>query len=508
MKPTSLLSKSLVTLSSALLSFAPNQAQETAPIAPIIREWTNLDGRKLTAEYLGHKDTDVALKLKDGKIAFVPAIKLSTQDNLFLKEHHRIYLLPWAAWPAQSSQSIRSVEVKEEIAEGTTAIYTTKHFRFKCDVNLGSTLMKSLATVFELTYNLHEHSPLGILAEPDGKYFPALLMAKTADYNKQGGPVKSAGVYLSKEKIFLAPLELMGMESGSAGWRKTKGEYDPSTIIHELTHMLTHEILINLPIWINEGYAEYISNIPIKNAAFQTDKKSIREGIQDMFFDHHVKSISSRSKEKPKFTKADKMKFLASSSVQSTYRMKHLLQMTDEEWATGRVPTPPPTTVTTLPDGSTVTTTTGRGIIYTPTIMEPIRSDRLPRLYLTAHLMIYYFLEIEGKNGVVKIRKFLEKNRDKMKVYVKYREDFERYQTEWTAFQQLPGVVNVGDGRIEYPSNLTPPSPPDKPFEDPSELKLAGIGELLDGETPEVLGDKIEKALIKDLEINLRFVDQ
>jgi hypothetical protein len=479
------------------------RAQQSAAIAPIFREWTSLDGRKLTAEYLGHKGDEVALKLKDGKIALVPAIKLSTQDNLFLKEHHRIYLLPWTSWSSRSRQAMRTVDVREEVTEGTGAHYTTRHFRFYCDVNLGSTLMKDLATVFELTYNLHENSPLGILAQPDGKYFPARLIAKREDYIKQGGSVNSAGVYLSKEKIFLAPLELMGVESGSAGWRKTSGEYDPSTIVHELTHMLTHDILDNLPIWINEGYAEYICHIPIKSGAFQTDKKSIREAIQDMYFDYHVKATSNRSADRPKYSKADKMKYLASSGVPQLMKMEKLLQMTDEEWATGRVPIPI-TSVTRLPNGQIITTTQPPSSTAV-TMPLPNQLPRMTRLYHTAHLMMYYFVEIEGQKGVAKIRKFLEKNRDKMKVYDKYREDFDRYQVEWAAFQQLPGVVNVGDGRIEYPSNLSPPSPPSKPFNDPSELKLAGISELLDGESPQVLGEKIEKALIKDLEINLRF---
>jgi hypothetical protein len=481
MKPISHALPCLVAFAFTLLSFAPIHAQQADAIAPIVREWTSLDGRKITAEYLGHKDTDVALKLKDGKTAFVPAIKLSTQDNLFLKEHHRIYLLPWAAWPTKSRYAMRSVDVKEELSEGTKAIYTTKHFRFHCDVNLGSNLMKDLATVFELTYNLHENSPLGILAEPDDHYFPARLIAKREDYINQGGPKNSAGVYLSKEKIFLAPLELMGMESGTAGWRKTTGAYDPSTIVHELTHMLTHDILVNLPIWINEGYAEYICHIPIKNDAFQTDKKSMREAIQDMFFDYHVQATSSRSGEKPKFGKVDKMKYLASGSVPNLFKMEKILQMTDEEWATG-----------------------GRGNQFASLGQLP----RMTQLYHTAHLMMYYFLEIEGQNGVAKIRKFLEKNRNKMKVYNKYLEDFEQYQKEWAAFLQLPGVVNLGDGRIEYPSNLKPPTAPSQPFNDPSELRLAGVSELLDGESPKVLGEKIEKALIKDLEINFRFLTE
>jgi hypothetical protein len=120
-------------------------------------------------------------------------------------------------------------------------------------------------------------------------------------------------------------------------------------------------------------------------------------------------------------------------------------------------------------------------------------------------LIIYYFLEIEGERGVAKIRKFLEKNRAKMKIYEKYCEDFKQYQSEWAAFTKLPGVTSLDNGRIEYPSHLIPPTPPSQPFNDPSELKLTGLNELLDGESPEALGEKIEQALVKELGINFQF---
>ena len=69
----------------------------------------------------------------------------------------------------------------------------------------------------------------------------------------------------------------MGMREADAGWRKVTDDYDPSTIIHELTHMLTHDMLVNLPIWANEAYAEYISNIPIKDTAI-ADPSLTRRG--------------------------------------------------------------------------------------------------------------------------------------------------------------------------------------------------------------------------------------
>jgi DNA-dependent RNA polymerase auxiliary subunit epsilon len=468
------------------------------------REWTNMEGKKITAEYLGHREADVALKLSDGKIVFVPAIKLSTPDNAFLKENHKIYMPPWATWSEASRMPIRAINVSEELIKEGGAYYTTEHFRFHCDVNLGPTLMKDIATVFELTYHLHKNSPLGLLAAPDEKYFPARLLGKLTDYHQQGGPRNSAGVYMPKEKVFLAPLELMGMESGTAGWKKVRREYDPSTIVHELSHMLTHDILNNLPVWVNEGYAEYICHIPIKNDAFQTDKGPMREAIRDMFFDYHVKASTRNESKPPKFSNSDKSNYLASSNVPDLYKVSKVLTMTDEEWATGRPPAPKPQINNQSGNAG------GNGTIVPPTTMgfgfaPPGQLPRLARLYHTAHLIIFYYLEIEGEKGVTKIRKFLEKNRTQIKIYEKYREDFKTYEKEWAAFTALPDVKKVDGNRIEYPSHLTPPKAPDEPNIDQNFMNLHGLSELLDGESAEVVGDRIEKALIKELEINFDF---
>lgn len=63
---------------------------------------------------------------------------------------------------------------------------------------------------------------------------------------------------MGKDKVSLAPLDLMGVQPGPTGWRKgSQADYDPSTMVHELTHMLTHDMLDILPLWVNEGYAEY-----------------------------------------------------------------------------------------------------------------------------------------------------------------------------------------------------------------------------------------------------------
>ena len=252
-----------------MMNLAWSQQKPAADARWISREWTNLDGKKITAEFLGVQDSKVVLKLPNGKVSLIPILNLSTGDNSFIRTNGFDYFAPWQAWPLDAGITMNYAEIKEEPGDRGAFIYTTPHFRFHCDVNLGTSLMKDLGRIFELTFHLHSKSPFGILAKPEKDLFEAKLFGSLDAYKKAGGPIQSAGVYLPKDRVFLAPLELMGVRPGPTGWRKITDDYDPSTIVHELTHMLTHDMLDNLPTWANEGYAEYISSIPVEAKAFQ-----------------------------------------------------------------------------------------------------------------------------------------------------------------------------------------------------------------------------------------------
>ncbi len=445
------------------------------------RGWTNADGRKIEASYLGMKGDSAVLKLTNGTIAEVPAARLSADDQRFLKTNAFPYRAAWQAWDPRSRQPLRMPEVEEDVSgsETGTFAYTTSHFRFVSDVNLGKPLMKDLATVFELTYQLQSLSPLGTLAEPvDGKLFQAKFFGTLDAYKAAGGPVSTAGVYLLKEKVFLAPLDLMGVKKGSAGWRRDLATYDLTTIIHELTHMLTHGMLNNLPVWVNEGYAEYIARIPIVRGAFTTSADDIRNGVIDALISDVDRMAGVPKPRTGVLSKRDRIAFRKETVKIDLFHPARVLQMTDAKWAGPQ-----------------------------PGFTSGSRENRLPRLYRTAHLILYYFIQIEGESGVLKLRRFLEENQKRMSAYNQYLDDFNAYQIKMETFLKLPGVQQLDDGRIRFPSNLTPPTAPDAPFKDPDSLKLGGIDALLAGETAETLGARIEAALIKDLGLALKFVD-
>jgi hypothetical protein len=73
-----------------------SQQQVTANDASqATREWTNLDGKKIKAQFLGFQGSKVALKLQSGKISFVPSASLSAEDNAFLRDHRLEFRARW-----------------------------------------------------------------------------------------------------------------------------------------------------------------------------------------------------------------------------------------------------------------------------------------------------------------------------------------------------------------------------------------------------------------------------
>jgi hypothetical protein len=461
--------------------------------APRVRQWTSDDGKKITAEYLGVQDSNVVIKLPGGKISRIPLEKLARDDQAFVRNDALQYHAPWRAWPAESEVGIVNVMVSEEPGEDGTVVYTTPHFRFRSTVNLGAVLIKELARVFELTHYLHSKSPFGILAKPANGLFDARLFGTSAQYRQAGGLPGTAGIYLHKERIFLAPLDQMGLRpgGGTTGWRKS-AYYDPANMIHELTHMLTHDMLDNLPTWASEGYAEYISHIPLEKGAFKTGNDRIRQGIRERFIREYEQGLSARPARRGQLSPADGIKLLKSGNLPALYKVEKVLMMTDQEWATGMPPARPPQT---------------QGPLQASRNPPPASQDhaRMQRLYRTAHLILYYFIQIEGEKGVAKIRRFLDGNRQHFADYQQYLADYRNYLARIQAFMNLPGVSKLADGRVRYPANLRPPTEPQAPFTDPNMLKLGGIDALLDGESAAVVGARIETALIEDLGAKLIF---
>jgi hypothetical protein len=111
------------------------------------------------------------------------------------------------------------------------------------------------------------------------KRFPFLLFKNAADYYAAGAPPGSAGVYMYRG-IEGKLMAIAGEESGAFTWH---------TVQHEGFHQFAHAVIGGqLPVWVNEGLAEYFGEGLFTGDGFVTGvapprriariQKSINEG--------------------------------------------------------------------------------------------------------------------------------------------------------------------------------------------------------------------------------------
>ena len=122
------------------------------------RTWTNLQGKKLEAEFIRLDGQKAVLKRSGGQTVSIPLSQLSREDRDFIAEQEKggalpsntadNYHLPWPR-SVKCPDNFKVETIKEEPGE---YIYETPHFRFICDAKLGTGMIKRLGLLFEATH--------------------------------------------------------------------------------------------------------------------------------------------------------------------------------------------------------------------------------------------------------------------------------------------------------------------------------------------------------------------
>lgn len=131
------------------------------------RTWTNLQGKKLEAEFIRLDGQKAVLKRSGGQTVSIPLTQLSREDRDFIAEQEKggalpsntadNYHLPWPR-SVKCPDNFKVETIKEEPGE---YIYETPHFRFICDAKLGTGMIKRLGLLFEATHLANKTLPIG-----------------------------------------------------------------------------------------------------------------------------------------------------------------------------------------------------------------------------------------------------------------------------------------------------------------------------------------------------------
>jgi len=446
-----------------------------------VRNWTDTSGRTLQAALLGFDSGQVALQFPDGRITRLQAAQLSEADREFIARHIAEVFDPITGKEVPMSGAVKREEMSftagrswpSSLTATQSLLFTRKagydeamgcekhrSRRFEYLLHRGVAIGDDLARVFEGTYELLRSSPWGIQASPQDGFFRVEVFASTADYHAGGGPEGSSGVYLLEQRIFKLPLQSLGLML-PPGYRLTDPARAMATLIHEMTHMMMHDVLDLLPMWFTEGSAEYTACIPYVSGVFSPPK--VGEGVMRAL-NHPMNSG-----------------FGDQVVIAPLLPLAQLLEINMRQWheygITGAV-TPAPG----------------------PAVMPVGRADpvRMASLYNSSLLLTYYFMNLEGDRKGTRLLQFLEAVRKEQPRWNAWREELFRYLAARDEFMKKPGVVKQPDGTFTYPTYLNPPPQPVPPRPEYArgEVFKIHLPILLNGKTPQEMQEAALQAVV------------
>ena len=185
-------------------------------------------------------------------------------------------------WPRKVSVP-KDTELAPGPQGGPDFTYTSNHFLYVSPVKLDAAAQKTVARLCECAYAANkaigEEIPVPrATADRGDKKFMVQLQPTMEAYFAAGGPRNSAGVFLgafrrpanvapgtpqiTKEEHIAMDKVMIPFPSLGIGANGSVVSEDINT--HALVHELTHQqfLLNNLPIWANEGWAEYVGYVP------------------------------------------------------------------------------------------------------------------------------------------------------------------------------------------------------------------------------------------------------
>lgn len=447
--------------------------------ARAVRTWTDAGGRTLQAALLGFDSGQVTLQFPDGKTVRLQAMQLSAADRDFIGQnigevfdpitgkaipmsgevrHEAMSFTAGRSWPSTLTATKSLLFARSAGYDEATKCQKSRTRRFEYLLHRG-VYVEDVARVCEGTYELLRMSPWGIQAQPQDDFFRVEVFATMADYYQAGGPEGSAGVYMINERIFKLPLQSLGIML-PPGYRLADPSRQMGTLIHEMTHMMMHDVLELLPMWFIEGSAEYASCIPYEDGVFSpplVGQGVIRE------FARGVKPPGATNEIRPPLAP-----------------LADLLSISMRQWheyaiAGAITPSPGPAK---FPTGAA----------------DPVR---MSSLYRSSLLLTYYFMNLEGDRRGTRLLQYLEAVRNEQPRWNAWREELFRHLTAQDEFMKKPEVKKLPDGSFTYPSFLTPPKAPVPPRPEyaSGEVFKIHLPILLNGKTAEQVAQEAYQAV-------------
>lgn len=239
------------------------------------RQWVNQEGRSIMGTLVAADEKRCTLELTDGRNATFPIADLNEDSQNLVREWVAAQekngvpvRRPIKPWPTKASAGENSRFTSHEDKTGIGAhIYRSRHFELQSDVPLLSGTVKEFTDIFEATMAAVKALPMDIDPKPPGDYHGVSLILDETNYLNSGGYPGTAGIYNAGTKRLVISLSNMGFSMDD---QRLRLDYRRSLIVlkHEAAHQVTGAWMLRLPIWLAEGWAEYIASVPYENGTY------------------------------------------------------------------------------------------------------------------------------------------------------------------------------------------------------------------------------------------------
>lgn len=239
----------------------------------------------MTATLVQASNKEAVFELQNGKRARLK-LEMLVEDDRKRVDAFRQSALYWTTlpkdkrWPKRVSLNWLESKV-DVITEGKDkSVYRTPHYEFTADAKLAGNLVKDFSRIFEVTHAALKQNPLGLrLSKPPNGFYKVRLFSSRQGYANAGGPLGTAGVYIPSKKEILVPFRSLGLRKANVAWVRSGQLYDPSTLLHEVTHQLLDQWLEVAPMWFTEGIAEVVGAARYDSGQLFFDR--LEDGIKD-----------------------------------------------------------------------------------------------------------------------------------------------------------------------------------------------------------------------------------
>lgn len=263
------------------------------------RRFTDTEGRSIEATLIEADASRVRIqRTSDLRFFEIPLTMLSSTDReyvrLWTEKQNRVPSKPQASvaetsqaqptspqpFPQKVKADDYEVEVIEEDTRTETFIYRSAHFEFRSNVKLARAVVREFAAIFEDTFAAVEQLPMLLKpGKPKNEYYITQLYETKEQYYADGGIPGSGGSYFGGEGKIKIPLTSLGVKKSSSSYSIDRSNEDHTTLIHEITHQVMHPWLRPMPVWLTEGFAVYMENIPYDRNVFRFDRFKVDEAV-------------------------------------------------------------------------------------------------------------------------------------------------------------------------------------------------------------------------------------